>query len=133
MLENWCWQPEILGRLSSHFETGEPLPDELLRNMIRAKNVNVGRQTLRQIYLSTMDMVLHTNPPAADKLQELADTLRRDISLTENPPGCTILRSFGHLMNQYGARAPGSERLVVVVVVPEDPGGKASGEEMTYK
>jgi len=30
MLENWCWQPEVVGRLSRHVETGEPLPAELL-------------------------------------------------------------------------------------------------------
>lgn len=29
MLENWCWEPSVLSRMSSHYETKEPLPVDL--------------------------------------------------------------------------------------------------------
>lgn len=37
-MENWCWEPEALAFISGHYETGEPLPKELLDKMLAAKN-----------------------------------------------------------------------------------------------
>jgi Zn-dependent oligopeptidase len=105
MLENWVWQSEILGRLSKHYESGETLPVEMLESMLCAKNVGVAMGSLRQIYLSRLDLSIHgTNPPKdAAGLQSLVDELRPNITMTENPKGNNMLRTFGHLMNQYSA------------------------------
>ena len=104
MLENWCWSSDVLERLSSHYQTGDKLPQELQEKMVAAKNVNVALDTLRQIFLSTLDMTIHTEPPAnAEELQKLVDRLRPQITLLENPENNNQLRSFSHLMNQYAA------------------------------
>jgi Zn-dependent oligopeptidase len=105
MLENWCWQKEVLERLSKHYKTGVPLPDDMLQSMIHAKHVNVAFGSLRQIYLSRLDMEIHgTSPPtSAEELQNLVNNLRPSITLIQNPPGNNMLRTFGHLMNQYSA------------------------------
>lgn len=105
MLENWCWQQEVLQRLSKHHETGESLPDAMLQSMLRAKHVNVAISSLRQIYLSRLDLTIHgANPPKdAAGLQDLVDELRPKISLLANPRNNNMLRTFGHLMNQYSA------------------------------
>ena len=73
--------------------------------MIRAKYVNVAFGSLRQIYLSRLDLEIHgTSPPqSAEELQQLVDKLRPSITLIKNPPGNNMLRTFGHLMNQYSA------------------------------
>ena len=39
MLENWCWQPTVLNRISKHHQTGEPLPATLREELVGAKNV----------------------------------------------------------------------------------------------
>lgn len=105
MLENWCWQKSILERLSKHYQSGKCLPDEMLQSMIKAKHVNVAFASLRQIYLSRLDLTIHgLDPPKdADGLQALVDKLRPQITLIENPSGNNMLRTFGHLMNQYSA------------------------------
>ena len=54
---------QILARLSSHYKTKQPLPQDLLDKLIAAKNVNVALFTLRQVYLATLDMQIHTEPP----------------------------------------------------------------------
>lgn len=105
MLENWCWQPAVLARLSRHHQSGQPLPDTLREALIGAKNVLSSIGILRQIYLSTLDLQLHAQEPptSAAGLQALVDTLRPEITGIQNPPGSNSLRSFGHLMNQYSA------------------------------
>ncbi|KAG8887004.1 hypothetical protein FRB98_000687 [Tulasnella sp. 332] len=35
MLENWCWEPQVLKKMSSHFETKEPLSDDLIQKLIQ--------------------------------------------------------------------------------------------------
>ncbi len=42
MLENWCWQPEALARMSRHHATGAPIPDALQAAMINTRNANAG-------------------------------------------------------------------------------------------
>ncbi|WP_445939061.1 M3 family metallopeptidase, partial [Pseudomonas sp.] len=37
-MENWCWEPEGLALISGHYESGEPLPQDLLDKMLAAKN-----------------------------------------------------------------------------------------------
>jgi len=104
MLENWCWSSDVLERLSSHYKTGEKLPQAVQEKMLAAKNVNVALSTLRQIFLSSLDMIIHTEPPAdAAALQQLVDHLRPEITLFANPENNNQLRNFWHLMNQYAA------------------------------
>jgi len=105
MLENWCWQSSVLKRLSRHHQTGMPLPDPLREALVAAKNVHASVGILRQIYLATLDLEIHSaNPPTTSAgLQALVDCKRLEITGIANPPGANFLRSFGHLMNQYSA------------------------------
>lgn len=48
MLENWCWDKGILQRLSSHHQSGLPLPDDLIDSKLAVKNLNNALFTLRQ-------------------------------------------------------------------------------------
>jgi hypothetical protein len=102
MLENWCWTSVALKRLSCHKDTNETLPDDLLEAMIKAKNVGVGLQMARQIYLGQLDLAIHGDdvPADASGLQALVDEMRPRITLLKNPEGANMLRNFGHLMNQ---------------------------------
>lgn len=102
MLENWVWQKQVSERLVKHYLTNESLPNETLESMIHAKHMNVVFSSVCQIYLSCLDLEIHgSNPPTMVKeIQTLVDRLRPTISLVENPPGWTMLRTFAHLMNQ---------------------------------
>lgn len=46
MLENWCWTPAELRRMTSHVETGEPLPDHLIDAIVASKKVGQGTRGL---------------------------------------------------------------------------------------
>jgi oligopeptidase A len=60
-MENWCWERAALDLLAAHHETGAPLPDELYRKMIAARNFQSGMQFVRQLEFALFDMRLHTD------------------------------------------------------------------------
>jgi Zn-dependent oligopeptidase len=60
MLENWVWDKSILKRVSKHFETGEPLPDETIDKKIGIKNLLEATFTLRQLFYGSFDFLLHS-------------------------------------------------------------------------
>lgn len=59
-MENWCYHNETLLGMARHYKTGEPLPKDLFRKMLDARVYRAGTQTLRLVYLSMVDMALHT-------------------------------------------------------------------------
>ncbi|MEM7261170.1 MAG: M3 family metallopeptidase [Planctomycetota bacterium] len=58
-MENWCYLPTMLKRLSGHYETGDPLPDELVDKIIEARTYRAASQLLRQLYIGSLDLDLH--------------------------------------------------------------------------
>ena len=64
MLENWCWQPAALARMSAHHQTGEPIPDALMAALLASRNANSGILNMRQIVLASFDQAIHTSPSA---------------------------------------------------------------------
>jgi oligopeptidase A len=58
-MENWCWEPEALAFISGHYETGEPLPQDLLDKMLAAKNYQAALFILRQLEFGLFDFRLH--------------------------------------------------------------------------
>ncbi|CAE6414068.1 unnamed protein product [Rhizoctonia solani] len=108
MLENWCWESEVLKKMSSHYEKKEPLSDELIKKLIDSRYVNVGLFYLRQIYLGKFDIQVHTQDPKAATAEHdysaLWIKLREETSLVRS--GSTLTHgqaAFGHLTGGYDA------------------------------
>lgn len=60
MLENWCWEPAVLKRITSHYETQSPLSGDLIEKLVKSRYVNVGLFSLRQLFFGTFDVEVHT-------------------------------------------------------------------------
>lgn len=74
-LENWCWEPEALAFISGHYETGEPLPTEMLEKMLDAKNYQAALFILRQLEFGLFDFKLHSqkDPDILETLKQVRE------------------------------------------------------------
>lgn len=102
MLERWAWDPQVLKKISRHYQTGESLPDDLIKRMIAAKNFGAGGMYLRQDFFAQYDMTLHTadTTPDTTKLYFELTKKIRGLPLTK---GTIPQASFGHIMGGYDA------------------------------
>ncbi|CAO3623993.1 unnamed protein product [Cunninghamella echinulata] len=103
MLENWCYDKQSLKLLSAHFETGEPIPDEMIDRIIKTKNVNAAIMNLRQLFFGIFDMNIHTSEDENLDTTKVYNALRKEVSLVDAPEGSCGQASFGHLMGGYDA------------------------------
>ena len=79
LYEHWFMQPEILRKFAVHAETGEPLPEELLKKVTAARNFNQGFQTVEYTASALVDLDYHALA-SADNLDPVAfeaDSLAR--------------------------------------------------------
>ncbi len=98
-MENWAWDAQGIALISSHVETGEPLPQDKLDALLAAKNFQSGMQTLRQIEFSLFDFLIHAQTPALDYagILQTLDSVRADIAIIETPDYNRFANGFSHI------------------------------------
>ncbi len=63
IMENWLLEEEALGLFARHYESGEPLPKELLDKVIAARNFQAGVANVTQLRYASMDLKWHSSDP----------------------------------------------------------------------
>jgi oligopeptidase A len=96
-MENFCWEWDVLQRMTSHVETGASLPRELFDKMVAAKNFQSGMQTVRQLEFGLFDMRIHSEASAKDRLQQLLDEVRDQVAVLKPPPFNRFAHAFSHI------------------------------------
>lgn len=96
-MENWCWQEESLALISGHYETGEPLPKDLLQKMLAAKNFQAGFMMIRQLEFSLFDFELHTNFDENQSVEQVLADVRKRVSVILPPSYNRFANSFSHI------------------------------------
>jgi len=99
LMENFCWERDVLTMLSGHIETGESIPDTLFTRMLSAKNFQSGMQMLRQIEFALFDMLLHSIQPTpqGDMIHQLLEQVRHEIAVLIPPAFNRFEHAFSHI------------------------------------
>ncbi len=109
IMENWCWEKELLQRFAKHAETGEVISDDLLTKMNKKRNFRAGSGQMRQLSFGKMDLSLHLadvdwNTTDIDAfLEPLLDAYHTPYAVSSP----TNVAQFGHLFSGPVAYASG--------------------------
>lgn len=100
-MENWCFHKPTLIALSSHVDTGKPLPDELFDKIYGTRTFMAGSHMLRQLQLGTLDMTLHHSfvPKNEEYPTELVKSIVEKTSILPYLPEERFLCSFSHIFS----------------------------------
>jgi peptidyl-dipeptidase Dcp len=88
VLEHWLSTPEILDRYALHYETGQPIPQELVEKIERAEKFNEGFKTVEYLSSALVDMKLHL---AVDQVID-ADAFERETLAELGMPDEIVMR-----------------------------------------
>jgi peptidyl-dipeptidase Dcp len=100
LYEHWQEQPQVLRQFARHYQTGEPLPDDLLNRFIAARKFNQGFATVEFVSSALLDLEFHTQPAAAsgdvraferNELEKIG--MPAEISMRHRP------QQFGHIFS----------------------------------
>ena len=108
IMENWCWEREALDLFARHYETGEPIPQDLFEKMKRARTFRAANAQMRQIGFGLVDLALHTRYSPESDGDPIAYSRRmlEPFSPAPLPPDYSMITGFTHLFASavgYGA------------------------------
>ena len=98
-MENFAIEKEFLRTFAFHYQTGEPIPDELIHRIIRSRNYNVAYACLRQVSFGLLDMAYYTKKNAfTDDIIPFEKKAWEKAMVTEQLPDTCMTVQFSHIM-----------------------------------
>lgn len=95
--EEWAWDTTILQTFAHHYETGEPIPTELVDKMRRAEEYGKGVRTRGQMFYALLSLSYYERDPKGLDTTERMVELKSRIMPTPHEEGTHMQCSFGHL------------------------------------
>lgn len=96
-LEYFAYDKEVLQMFAIHYQTHEVLDDDAIEKLIRARNFQSSLSTIRQLEFALFDFKLHQKLYSEIGVQELLDSVRRDISVIQPPSYNKFQNGFSHI------------------------------------
>jgi len=99
LLENWCWEEQILSTYARHYRTGEPMPGELKQRLLRSHRFQKALMLVRQLEYGLCDLRLHLeyDPERPRDPTQLLHEIRNEIDIVKVPKWNRFLNSFSHI------------------------------------
>ena len=100
IMENWGFEPEYLNSFAKHYQTGEPIPAELIEKVVAAKNYLAGYGQVRQLHFGYLDMAWHSlkELPAEGTVEFEQKTLA-PYAMMPSVEGAAFSASFSHIFS----------------------------------
>jgi len=106
MAENWCWEPEIIEKLSRHYQdNNKKMPKDLIESIIKNRNSGKAIDELYNIAYSMIDMKLHTIEEFDENIDivSLWNKEEKEITSIDNIEDNWRIATFSHLVEGYDA------------------------------
>lgn len=98
LLENWCWQEEVVAMTSGHIDSGEVLPGELLKQVRESQRFQSGMMMVRQLEFALFDFILHRDfEPGQTNVNAVLDRVRDRVSVKKQPGYTRFANGFSHI------------------------------------
>jgi oligopeptidase A len=100
-MENFAWQPEVLPLISSHVDTGEPLPEQELQRLLGTRTFQAGMQTVRQLEFALFDLRIHGEEAPRDigEIMRILADVRARVAVVKPPEFNRFAHSFQHIFS----------------------------------
>jgi oligopeptidase A len=98
-MENWCYDAETLRGFARHWQTGAPLPQELLTKLQASRTFLSALATVRQLEFALFDLRLHRDydPARGARVLETLGRVRDEVSILRPPEYNRMPNSFAHV------------------------------------
>ena len=98
-MENYAIEKDFLRTFAVHYKTGEPLPDELIKRIVKSRNFMAAYGCMRQVSFGLLDMAYYTQkePFDGDLIKFEKGAWRKAIVTTQLPDTCMTVQ-FSHIM-----------------------------------
>ena len=109
IMENWCSEKAALDTFAAHYETGEPVPQELVERLIKARNFRAASAQMRQLGFAAVDLALHIDydPDRDGDANAYANRVLQRYSPAKLPRDYALIASFNHLFSHSVGYAAG--------------------------
>ena len=98
-MENYAIEKDFLRTFATHYETGEPLPDELIERIVKSRNFNVASACLRQVSFGLLDMAYYTQTKEfTEDIIPFEKKAWAKAIITEQLPNTCMTVQFSHIM-----------------------------------
>ena len=98
-MENYAVEKDFLNTFAFHYQTGEPLLDELIQRIVKSRNFNVAYACLRQLSFGLLDMAYYTKETAFDDdVKEFEKSAWKETQLLPQVPEACMSVQFSHIM-----------------------------------
>ena len=98
-MENFAIEKDFLRTFAFHYQTGKPLPDELIRRIVKSRNFMVATACLRQVSLGLLDMAYYTKKDEfTDDIIHFEKKAWKKAILGEQLPDTCMTVQFSHIM-----------------------------------
>lgn len=98
-MENFAVEKEFLRTFAFHYQTGEPLPDELIERIVKSRNFMAAYSCLRQVSFGLLDMAYYTKKePFTEDIIPFEKKAWEKAMVTEQLPDTCMTVQFSHIM-----------------------------------
>ena len=98
-MENFAIEKEFLRTFAFHYQTGEPLPDELIQRIVKSRNFMAATACLRQVSFGLLDMAYYTKKDEfTDDIIPFEKKAWKKAILGEQLPDTCMTVQFSHIM-----------------------------------